>query len=403
MPRRKTQAEYEQQVTELAPHVMVIGKYQGNRVKIAHYCTVHDIRWDVSPFNFLQHPNGCYKCQDDVLERYYNTRRKTDLQFRQEVEALGTNIVPMEEYKGTHERMPFMCKEGHIWPSTPHDVLNGYGCPFCAGNAVLRGYNDLWTTDPDLAQMLKNPNVGYEIGRGSHRCVDWICPDCGLPKSVSPKQVCIYGLACPRCSDGISYPNRFIISLLSQLSMDTFTSEWSPAWIGRCRYDAYFVLNGQEYVVEMDGGIGHGELDIRTNEPDTDGLARDMLKDEQARLHNIIVIRIDCKYEKTSIYNRFQYIKQSVLSSPLSEIFDLSHVDWELCNKDATKSLHMIAAHEYDSGKSIQEIADELHVHYSTIYNWLKRLAKENLCSYVSVLGAPSHKKNRNKVLQEDA
>lgn len=403
MPRRKTQEEYDQQVAELAPHVVVIGKYQGVRKKIEHYCTVHDVHWDVSPFNFLQHPNGCYKCQDDVLEKYYTTRRKTDFQFRQEVEALGTNIVPMEEYKGAHVRIPFRCKEGHIWSSTPHDVLCGYGCPFCVGNAVLKGYNDLWTTNPDLAKMLKNPNIGYEISRCSHRCVDWICPNCGMQKFMSPKQVYVYGLACPRCSDGISYPNRFIISLLSQLNTDTFTSEWSPSWIGRCRYDAYFVLNDQEYVVEMDGGIGHGEIDIKTNGVDIDGLMRDAMKDEQALLHNIIVIRIDCKYEKNGIHNRFKHIKQSVLNSELSAIFDLSHIDWELCNRDATKSLHMIAAHMYDNGKSIREIADELHVHYSTIYNWLKRLAMENLCSYVSVLGAPSHQKSKNKVLQEDA
>lgn len=397
MPIRKTQEEYEKQVAEKAPHIQVIGKYQGNRVKIEHYCAIHDVHWDVSPFNFLQHPNGCCKCQSEVLEKCYASRRKSNTQFRQEVEALGAGIVPMEEYKGTHERMQFMCKEGHVWLSTPHDILDGYGCPFCAGNAVLRGYNDLWTTDPEMAKMLKYPNVGYEISRCSHKCVDWICPNCGMNKSISPKQVYGYGLACPRCSDGISYPNRFIVSLFSQLHVDAFTPEWSPEWIGKCRYDVYFLLNQQEYVVEMDGGIGHGEVDIKTNGIDTDGLARDAMKDEQAFLHGITVIRIDCKYEKKSVHDRFQYLKQSIVNSTLNEIFDLSNIDWELCNKDATKSLHMIAAREYDNGKSIREIANDLHVHYSTIYTWLKRLAAENLCSYVPVIGTKSHQKNRNK------
>ena len=78
MPRRKTQEEYKQQVAEKAPHITVVGKYQGNRVKIKHYCAIHDIYWDVSPFNFLQHPNGCCKCQNDVLEKYYNSKNPTD-------------------------------------------------------------------------------------------------------------------------------------------------------------------------------------------------------------------------------------------------------------------------------------------------------------------------------------
>lgn len=403
MPRRKTQEEYERQVIEKAPHVKVTGAYQGNRVKIGHYCTIHDVNWDVSPFNFLQHPNGCYKCQNEALEKYYNTRRKTDVQFRQEVDALGTGIIPMEEYKGTHERMSFMCQEGHIWPSTPHDILDGYGCPFCAGNAVLKGYNDLWTTNPEIAKMLKDPNIGYEISRGSHRDVEWICPTCGLLKVSAPKQVSMYGLACSRCSDGISYPNRLIVALLNQLHISTFHPEWSPEWIGRCRYDVYFTYNNQEYIVEMDGGIGHGGIDMATQEQDTQGLERDVFKDEQAALHNIEVIRIDCRYERKDIHNRFKYIKESILNSRLNQLFNLNIVDWEQCNKDATKSLHMMAAQQYDSGKGIREISEELQIHYSTVYTWLKRMSKEGLCSYKPVIGHPSHQKNRKKLAIQDA
>ena len=401
MPRKKTYEEYERQVAEKAPHIKIIGKYQGNRTKIEHYCVIHDIHWDVSPFNFLQHPNGCYKCQEEVLNKYYEVRRKSDFQFRQEVAALGTGITPMEEYKGSHKRMSFMCKKGHIWSSTPHEILAGYGCPFCAGNAVLKGYNDLWTTNPEIAQMLKNPSIGYEISRGSNREVDWLCPNCNTVKTSSPHQVFEHGIACPRCSDGISYPNRLVVALLSQLHIDGFIREWSPEWVGRCRYDVYFIHNNQEYIVEMDGGLGHGGLDISTQERDVRGLERDIFKDEQASLHNIEVIHIDCRYEQKNIHNRFKYIKDSILDSRLSHLFDLSVVDWDRCNKEATKSMHMIAARQYDAGKGIKEISEELHVHYSTVYNWLKRLGSEGLCSYKSIVGAPSHQKNRNKIIQD--
>ena len=403
MPRRKTQAEYEQQVAEKAPHIKVRGKYQGNRIKIEHYCTIHNVKWDITPFNFLQHPNGCRECQNQILEMHYNTKRKSDIQFRLEVEALETGIIPMAEYDGTHNAMPFMCKEGHIWSSTPHDILDGYGCPFCTGNAVLRGYNDLWTTNPEIAAMLKNPNDGYELSKGSHRKVDWICPDCGALKNTSPKQVVVYGLACSRCSDGISYPNRFIVALLSQLCVDVVIPEWSPKWIGRYRYDVYFIYNNQEYIVEMDGGIGHGELDFATNQKDEVGLERDVIKDIQAKAHNIILFRIDCKYEKGGVHHRFKYIKNSIIQSGLNALFDLSQVNWELCNKEATKSLHIMAAQQYDSGKSIKEIADDLRVHYDTVYSWLKRMSEDGLCTYKPILGNPSHQKNRKKLQVQDA
>lgn len=403
MPRKKTQDEYERQVAEVASHIKVTGAYQGNRVKIEHYCTVHDVYWDVSPFNFLQHPNGCYECQKEAMEKYRNSIRKSDEQFRLEVEMLGTGITPLDKYMGTHEKMRFMCNKEHIWPSTPHDILDGYGCPFCSGNAVLKGYNDLWTTNPEMAKMLKYSNIGYEISRGSHKEVEWICPTCGLPKISAPKQVAAYGLACARCSDGISYPNRLIVALLNQLKISALHPEWSPEWVGRCRYDVYFIHNNQEYIVEMDGGLGHGGIDITTQGRDVQGLERDIFKDEQAFLHNIEVIRIDCRYERNDIHNRCKYIKESILNSKLNSLFDLTAIDWNRCNKEATDSMHMIAAKHYDAGIGIQEIADELRVHYSTVYNWLKRMSKEGLCTYNPVRGAKSHQKYRNKLTTQDA
>lgn len=396
MPRKKTHEEYVQQVHQKAPHIQVRGKYDGNRTPIEHYCLKHNIAWDAVPFSILQHPTGCPECVNEIMNKHYEGKRKTDEQFRQEVNDLGIGIKPMSEYKGTHTKMPFECAKGHLWYSTPHDVLDGYGCPYCAGNAVLKGYNDLWTTNPDMAKMLKDPNLGYEISRSSHRKVEWVCPNCGMEKISTPKQVSTYGLACSRCSDGISYPNRFIIALLQCLNIDIFYPEWSPEWIKPYRYDVYFIYNNKEYIVEMDGGIGHGGIDFETKNRDVKGLERDVIKDKQAQLHNIFVIRIDCRYELKGMNSRFEYIKQSILNSQLSQIFDLSNIDWGQCNKEATKSLHMLASRKYDEGIGIREIPEMLHVHYGTVYNWLKRMSSEGLCSYKPILGTPSHQKNRN-------
>ena len=396
MPRKKTHEEYVSELSKVAPHIQVRGRYQNNRTPIEHYCLKHDVSWDVSPFNILQHSTGCKECVNEVMQIYYDSRRKTDEHFRSEVAALGTGIIPRGEYKSTHDKMPFECKNGHIWNSTPHEVLDGYGCPFCSGNAVLKGYNDLWTTHPELAKMLKDSNVGYEISIGSHREVEWICPDCGAIKVASPKHVFRYGIACSRCSDGISYPNKFIVAMLSQLDDVFFKPEWSPEWVGRYRYDVYFVYKDKEYIVEMDGGIGHGGIDFSTNGQDVVGIKRDKIKNELAKSHNIPLIRVDCRYELDDENNRFEYIKNSILNSELSEILDLSEINWKACNYDATKSLHMIAAKKYDSGVGIKEISETLHVDYDTVYKWLKRMSSEGLCNYIPLIGAPSHQKNRN-------
>ena len=385
MARKKTHDEYVRQVYECAPHIKVIEQYAGNRIPIKHYCTKHQIEWIVSPFNFLQHPNGCLHCQKDILDQYHSNKRKTNDQFLKELKLVNPDISPLEIYRGYNEKIQFQCKHGHVWESTPHYVLSGYGCPYCSGNTILKGFNDLWTTHPDIAKMLCDPDIGYTIGKGSHCDVEWICPYCGKHKFESPKQVVTYGLACNRCSDGISYSNRFIISLLSQLDVDKLIPEWSPEWIGQYRYDVYFVYNQKEYIIEMDGGIGHGCLDFKSGEQDVNGLSRDIIKNEKAKEHNIPLIRIDCDYKYMS--NRFNYIKNAILESDLNKILDLTFIDWNKCNIDSTKSLHIEAAKQYDNGVSIREISNNLNVSYNTIYEWLKRLSKEGLCSYTPVIG----------------
>lgn len=37
------------------------------------------------------------------------------------------------------------------------EFKQGKRCPVCAGKKVLIGYNDLWTTHPEVAKLLKDP------------------------------------------------------------------------------------------------------------------------------------------------------------------------------------------------------------------------------------------------------
>ena len=52
-----------------------------------------------------------------------------------------------------------------------------------------------------------------------------------------------------------------------------------------------------------------------------------------AKEHNIIVIRIDCKKSEKD------YIKNNIIDSCLNDLFDLSNIDWDLCNKMGHKNL----------------------------------------------------------------
>ncbi|CAN2175045.1 Probable Zinc-ribbon domain containing protein [Candidatus Nanopelagicaceae bacterium] len=75
---------------------------------------------------------------------------------------------------GSSKRLEWKCRSGHIWKAVVGERTAGTGCPICAGKKVLAGFNDLGTTNPDLA----NEADGWDpstLNAGSNKKVDWKC------------------------------------------------------------------------------------------------------------------------------------------------------------------------------------------------------------------------------------
>jgi hypothetical protein len=80
-----------------------------------------------------------------------------------------------------------------------------------------------------------------------------------------------------------------------------------------------------------------------------------------------------------------EYIKKYILLSDLNNILDLSSVDWNLCDKNAQKSLVKEACKLYMSGvNKLRDIGDILCLNRSTVRGYLKVGAKLGLCNYDS-------------------
>lgn len=269
------------------------------------------------------------------------------------------------------------CSFGHIWFPTPHNLMyDDSGCPYCAGKKAWRGETDLWTTRPDIAKMLKNPNDGYKYTKGSGKKVDFICPDCGAINNKVIDMVCRYGFVCNRCSDGVSYPNKFGRAVLEQLCGDNFQCEYHPDWAKPYSYDNYFEHNGEKYILEMDGAFHYQEfeylhysLESRKNS--------DMIKDELAKNHDIGIIRIDCRKSDCT------YIKNNILNSKLNEIFDLSGVNWNLCDINAQKNLIHEVCRLYSEGMhDLSDIKNKLHISLWAVQKYIKIGSDAGLCDY---------------------
>ena len=269
------------------------------------------------------------------------------------------------------------CKFGHVWyPRAGNLMANHYGCPYCSGKKLLIGETDLWTTRPDIASMLKNKDDGYRYTKGSNKKVDFVCNDCGAINNKSIDMVCRYGFSCRACSDGISYPNKFGRAVLNQLVGDDFECEYQPEWAKPYFYDNYFEADGNGYIVEMDG-MFHYEESQYANYSLSHQKNIDAIKDELALCHGIQVIRIDCRKSDCN------YIKHSILNSKLCNIFDLSQIDWKLCDIKAQKNLMKEVCHLYNNGThDLNDIKNILHISMWSTQKYIKIGANSGLCDY---------------------
>jgi hypothetical protein len=259
------------------------------------------------------------------------------------------------------------------------------GCKFCSGHAIILGINTIWDTDPWMIPIV-GEDVAKKYTHGSDFKIYPICPDCGCKKSIKMALSTIFrykSMNC-NCSDSISYPNKFAFKLLEQLKVN-FINEYSPDWIKPKAYDFYFKVNNKEYILEMDGGLGHGNnKHSKSKISIEESKAIDDYKDEQAKLHGIEVIRIDCycDYDK-----RFEYIKQNIKNNErLNNLFNLAKVDFIKCHEYSLSNLVKIASEYKRKNPELTtvEIGKIMGYRSDTVLDWLKDGTLVNWCNYDS-------------------
>ena len=305
-------------------------------------------------------------------------RKKTDQEFQRELKMKRTGIHTDEKYITATTKLLFYCDYNHFWYTTPTCILDSKtGCPYCAGQKPIIGETDLWTTRPDIASALENKDDGFKCKEYSHKKLSFICPNCKTKFKQDLNHVCKRGLSCPVCSDGISYPNKFMRSVLFQLKVDHI-AEYRPKWISPKRYDFYFCLNNKLYIVEMDGGLGHGnEIKGCTWFDKDKSIKVDDYKDKMAMEHGIEVIRINCNYNREILPDK---IRDNLIASKLNNILDFSTVDFRKCDLDAQKSIfYKICSMWNEETHSVHDIANRLNISLDYVKRQLRRARKLSL------------------------
>ena len=157
--------------------------------------------WQASPN--ARAKRGCPYCCNHVKIEGFNDFSSQYPELIKEWDFEKNRKQPSQYASGSDARVWWKCSKGHSWRTTINSrTKRGGGCPYCSNKKILAGYNDLFTTNPELKDewdFEKNKSIlPFAIGAGFQKKAWWICKTCG--NSWETK---VYlranGSGCPEC------------------------------------------------------------------------------------------------------------------------------------------------------------------------------------------------------------
>lgn len=281
-------------------------------------------------------------------------------------------VISMFREKGVrkYECKCLTCKE----TSTKQEdsLKRGVGCKFCDGKEVAVGLNDMATTAPWMMKYLSNINDAYKYARNSNQYIMFKCPDCDDEKSNKPNNIYNNGFKCV-CADVGVYTEKVVLNTLKCLNV-SFKHRVTFDWSLSREYDFY--IEDLNMIIECHGEQHYRQTNIgeKTYEEIHEN---DLLKFDLSVINGIeYFVIIDCQQSK------FEYIKENLVKSMLSEIYDFSKIDWTEVERLAERNIVKEACDMYMQGVSLDKIADSLTISRSTLKCYLNRGVKHNWCDY---------------------
>ena len=121
----------------------------------------------------------CPYCSGIKLLKGFNDLVTTHPAIAEEWSELNYPLLPEQVNEKSTKNVWWKCKVcGNEWKAVINARVKGVFCPVCVERRVLKGYNDLATTDAVLCKewdYKKNKVEPTEISRNSHNRAWWLC------------------------------------------------------------------------------------------------------------------------------------------------------------------------------------------------------------------------------------
>ena len=142
-------------------------------------------------------------------------------------EAVGWD--PFSVRWGSDVKLPWKCSEGHSWiAAVVKRSRMGRGCPYCANQKVLVGYNDLKTHYPDVASQAYGWDPS-QVSSKSKRKLEWVCTDGHRWFAIVASRT-VGGNGCPICMNKLTVTGiNDLQTLHPKLALEAFG--WDPSTV----------------------------------------------------------------------------------------------------------------------------------------------------------------------------
>jgi very-short-patch-repair endonuclease len=245
----------------------------GSNKKVWWKCTVSGIdhEWEAVISSRSQDGNSCPICVNQIVLVGYNDLRTSNPAIADQWHPTRNGLLTPEQVAiASGKKVWWKCTVtgiDHEWEAVICSRTRGNhnGCPVCANQIVLVGYNDLRTSNPAIADQWHPTKNGLltpeQVTSGSNKKVWWKCTSADIDHEweaiIGDRSG---GNACPNCSIGKT--EKAFRKALEKLSSYNFYSTKIPLKrLSRKRDIAQIDMLNDELriAIEYDGAWTHGE------------------------------------------------------------------------------------------------------------------------------------------------
>ena len=178
--------------------------YKSSCIKVSWVCPKCKVHYTMSPGDRVKGQNCPYCARkrvktglNDLETKYPDIAKEWD--YEKNKDLLPSQVSPHSDKK-----VWWVCPKGHHYDMmiNARTGKQANKCPVCRGRRVIKGINDIFTTNPELKERwdfegnTKNPDIVYA---GSNDYAFWVCEKGHHFRSIIYRMAVSKGMNCPVC------------------------------------------------------------------------------------------------------------------------------------------------------------------------------------------------------------